>query len=153
MSRRLTSDDERVSNIEIEIGNEEPRLRIWQAGELSETCLPPLHSVLFGVFQVVDCKLRAEGEGDVGHGGESYIDFAYGSDESRFSGVHRFSIVHSSDKRLDGSRSVQIHQQTMCCNPSVDKPLKPEFMMDFHMAYSQLLFKEGVAKITKWLER
>lgn len=142
-----------MSNVQIEISNEEPKLRIWQADELSETRLPPLRSVLFGVFQVVDCKLRAEGEEDVRQSGESYIDFAYGSDESRFSGVHRFSIVHSGDNKLDGSRSVQIHQQTMCCNPSVDKPLRPEFMVEFHMAYSQLLFKEGIAGITKWLGR
>ncbi|PKS05138.1 hypothetical protein jhhlp_008505 [Lomentospora prolificans] len=136
------------------IGHVGPEKKLWLAKELPDTQLLPLHTALFGVFQVVDRKLNDEIPEDNGRSSQSYVDFGFGSDQGGFSGVHRFSIVRPKDGGAldDGRRTIQIHQQSTYCNPISTKPLKPDAMYTFHMMYAQLLFREGVSEIVRWLE-
>ncbi|CAI4212038.1 unnamed protein product [Parascedosporium putredinis] len=127
--------------------------QIWSAKEIPEMGLPRLHTALFGVFQVTDRSLDVKHPGKDGQAMHSYVDFSFGSDTARFAGVHRFSIVHPAEQEeSDGKRIVQIRQESACCNPISTEPLKPEIMYTFHMAYAQLLFREGVSEIVRWLE-
>ncbi|KAM5354046.1 hypothetical protein ACJ41O_000696 [Fusarium nematophilum] len=119
---------------------------IWSLSDLHDTQLPPLHSVIFGTFQTLDTHIAAL-PCSAESRSQSYIDFGFGSDEAGFAGVHRFAVVRSGD---DG-QTVQIHCQSMSCNPRVDRPLRPRWMFAFHKAYADLLFREGVSEIKRWL--
>ncbi|CAH0027462.1 unnamed protein product [Clonostachys rhizophaga] len=126
--------------------------RLWSTKDLQDNKLPPLHSVLFGVFQVTDKNL-AERSGS--EPSESYVDFAFGSDETVFAGAHRFAVVRyprSSQQPADEPTTVQIHSQSIVCNPLYDRPLRPQFMFTFHLAYADLLFRDAIAEVTQWLQ-
>lgn len=115
---------------------------------MSDNQLPPLYSELFGVFQVIDAQIDPKSHLKDQQGRtESYIDFGFCSDQSRFAGVHRFSVVRSNGES-PSQQAVQIHLQSMTCNPMVNKPLAMQSMFKFHLAYAELLFREGVSQVT-----
>lgn len=124
------------------------RTNIWSANDLSDTKLPLLNTVLFGVFQTLDLHLATQQLDGPGRT-ESYVDFGFGSDSYSFGGVHRFAVVRSRDD--EGKETVQVHCQSMSCNPSVDKPLRPWWMFEFHKVYADLLFRDGVSEIKTWM--
>ncbi|KAF4468020.1 hypothetical protein FALBO_5114 [Fusarium albosuccineum] len=127
------------------------RTDIWSLKDLSDSKLPSINTVLFGVFQTLDKNLAAQGElQDAPGRSESYIDFGFGSDQFPFAGVHRFAVVRSKEKASE-QQTVQVHCQSMSCNPKVNKPLRPEWMFGFHMAYANLLFRDGVSEIKRWM--
>ncbi|KAI5460872.1 hypothetical protein BGZ63DRAFT_358057 [Mariannaea sp. PMI_226] len=110
--------------------------------------LPPLHSVLYGVFQVLDVQLESSQSSlSSGTPTESFIDFGFGSNQFIFAGAHRFSVVRSAEKSANGRELVQIHCYSTSCNPTEDKPLGPGFMYTFHAIYNSFLFREGVAMV------
>ncbi|KAH7000469.1 hypothetical protein EDB80DRAFT_724019 [Ilyonectria destructans] len=122
--------------------------KIWYKKQLSEDQLPPLYSELFGVFQVIDTRMDPKsGVKDKQDRTESYVDFGFCSDQSQFAGVHRFSIVRSNESSTAG-QTVQIHLQSMTCNPTVNKPFAIGFLFPFHLAYAEFLFREGVSQVT-----
>ncbi|KAH7140913.1 hypothetical protein EDB81DRAFT_724228 [Dactylonectria macrodidyma] len=122
--------------------------QIWEVSQLSDNQLPPLYSELFGVFQVIDAQIDPKSHLKDQQGRtESYIDFGFCSDLSRFAGVHRFSVVRSNGES-PSQQAVQIHLQSMTCNPMVNKPLAMQSMFKFHLAYAELLFREGVSQVT-----
>ncbi|KAM0430926.1 hypothetical protein ACHAPT_005560 [Fusarium lateritium] len=126
------------------------RTDIWSTKDLSDTTLPSVNTVLFGVFQTLDLHLTAQDQLKDGPSRtESYVDFGFGSDRFRFGGVHRFAVVRLRDEREQ--ETVQIHCQSMSCNPSVNKPLRPWWMFEFHKAYADLLFRDGVSEIKRWM--
>ncbi|KAJ4321741.1 hypothetical protein N0V84_005174 [Fusarium piperis] len=124
------------------------RTDIWSRNDLSDTKLPSLNTVLYGVFQTLDLHLTQQLKDGPGRT-ESYVDFGFGSDKFMFGGVHRFAIVRSKDE--EGEETVQVHCQSMSCNPSVNKPLRPWWMFEFHKAYADLLFRDGVSEIKRWM--
>ncbi|KXJ87017.1 hypothetical protein Micbo1qcDRAFT_167769 [Microdochium bolleyi] len=83
---------------------------IWSKAELSEKRLPPLNSILFGSFQVLDTHIvdssaratttttkHADSHSDAhddkaNTDQESYIDIGFGNDRTQFAGVHRFCV-------------------------------------------------------------
>lgn len=118
-------------------------LQVWSIRELSSVKLPPLDALLFGAFRVVDIQLAER---------ESYIDFAFGSDDGAIAGVHRFSVAghpESHGRRPRGTRAVSITFAHSGCNPRENKPLGPEMIQSLHLWYAMLLFREGVAKTIK----
>ncbi|KPM34800.1 hypothetical protein AK830_g11771 [Neonectria ditissima] len=131
------------------IENQATVARFWSTKDLSDHKLPPLHSVLYGVFQVLDIKLPQKNDTKSQQGStESYIDFGFGRDQRQFVGVHRFSVVRPNDRPPTGQRTVQIHRQSMTCNPTVNRPVGPGFLYHFHNIYAQLLFREAVAEVS-----
>ncbi|KAF2262392.1 hypothetical protein CC78DRAFT_618620 [Lojkania enalia] len=119
--------------------------RIWSGSELSGETLPPLHTVLFGTFQIVDRKIHDQyRENYESSATPSYIDIAFGSDRSRFSGVHRFSISRDGTKDDD---TIRIEFSDVVCNPSENRAPVPELMVAFHNKYAMLLFREAISNV------
>lgn len=139
------------TNLWLGLASWPPSTHIWSRAELPEERLPPMHSILFGVFQVVDVQLRHTDKGATAGHNESYVDFGWGSDQANFDGVHRFSVIRPINDPLSNRKIVQIHLQCLACNPQVDRPMGPGFLVPFHNKYSELLFREGVAEILKTL--
>jgi hypothetical protein len=86
---------------------------------------------------------------------DSYIDFAFGSDDGFIAGVHRFSVSRNNDHKEEedhdskNTMSVTIEFAHKGCNPKEDKPLKPDVLQTLHLWYAMLLFREGVAEVMK----
>ena len=132
----------------LEIKTPETIPQIWEVNQLSEDQLPPVYSELFGVFQIIDTQIDPKSHLQDQKGRtESYVDFGFCSDQSRFAGVHRFSVVRSNEAS-PSQRTVQIHLQSMTCNPTVNKPLGMQSMFKFHLAYAEFLFREGISQVT-----
>ncbi|KAF5231330.1 hypothetical protein FAUST_9300 [Fusarium austroamericanum] len=109
-------------------------------------------SILFGVFQVLDSHVTdLENTKNSTKQTESYVDFGFGSDSTRFAGVHRFTVVRQQAESNSKEQQVQIHFQHMTCNPIVNKPLGPRWMLGFHEMYADYLFRDGVAEIKRWM--
>lgn len=126
---------------------------MWSKLELSNTSLPSLNTVLYGVFQVSDVQLTPQNNGgSLKEPTESHIDFCFGSDEFRFAGVHRFRITRTPTGVAGDPVKVQVHSQSTSCNPIKESPVGPSFMYSFHKVYALLLFSEGVAEIKRWLD-
>ncbi|CEI66625.1 hypothetical protein FVEN_g10177 [Fusarium venenatum] len=129
-----------------------PRTNLWSLQDIPETNLLPINSVLFGVFQVLDSRIAdLETTKNSTKQTESYVDFGFGDDSTAFAGVHRFTVVRP---RADGNskrQKVQIHFQNMTCNPTVNKHLGPQWLMDLHEIYADYLFRDGVAEIKRWM--
>lgn len=105
-----------------------------------------MDSIIFGAFQVVDKKLESEGRD------ECYIDFAYGSSQRSFAGVHRFSVERLSrpvDGGDDEEDTVRLSMSCMTCNPQEDKKVAPEWSSTLHRMYAMLLFREGIANLVR----
>ncbi|KAF2465867.1 uncharacterized protein BDR25DRAFT_204293, partial [Lindgomyces ingoldianus] len=118
-------------------------LRIWSASELSEDRLLPMHTMLFGVFQVIDKKLEIQSDDNRTH---SYIDVAFGSDTSSFAGVHRFSVYRpthlpTSPATGAGTTEIEIEYPSTACNPIRDQSLTG-VLVPFHRFYAMILFRE-----------
>jgi hypothetical protein len=116
--------------------------------------MQPLHTLLFGAFRVVDSHIESRTAQHTSQETQSYIDFAFGSDEGYIAGVHRFSVSRSEPEKknqpdTDSTTTVTIEFAHAGCNPRENKPLKPDFIQSLHMFYSILLFMEGVAEVQK----
>ncbi|KAF3807373.1 hypothetical protein GCG54_00008830 [Colletotrichum gloeosporioides] len=120
--------------------------RVWTVSGISSFKLPTLHSLLFGAFQVCNIELQYEDK-DAGDGPStrSSIDFAYGSDQGRFAGAHRFSVIRDSNR----SDVIRVVFESLSCNPTVNKPFGPEFALVFHRAYAMLLFQDSIASLVQ----
>lgn len=121
---------------------------IWSQNALDESILPPLHTALFGAFQVVDRFVEdAHAKRAANIAQSSYVDFAFGSDNSSFAGVHRFTVHRDNKSGPGDSDVISITFASMACNPIQSKPRIPGILYTFHKFYAQLLFREGVAKV------
>jgi hypothetical protein len=129
--------------------------QIWSTSQLSVYKLPPPQALLFGVFRVVDSHVEIDAPQQQDSTTCSYVDFAFGSDDGFIAGVHRFSVTRTltmgveNEKDADGTRNVTIEFAHSGCNPKENKPLKPDILQTLHLWYAMLLFREGVAEVTK----
>ncbi|KAJ9624616.1 hypothetical protein H2204_010798 [Knufia peltigerae] len=127
--------------------------QIWSCNDLSQSKLPSLHSTLFGAFRVVDYHIptTTNTAQDPGLSDETgYVDFAFGSDTSYFSGFHRFSIHRdrlSDSTAHSSSETVTITNSCVACNPSSNTLVGLDRFRAFHEFYAMLLFREGVARV------
>ncbi|PTD11097.1 hypothetical protein FCULG_00011575 [Fusarium culmorum] len=129
-----------------------PRRNLWSLQDIPEKNILPINSVLFGVFQVLDSHVSdLENTKNSTKKTESYVDFGFGSDSTGFAGVHRFTVVRQQADSNSKEQQVQIHFQHMTCNPIVNKPLSPQWMLGFHEMYADYLFRDGVAEIKRWM--
>lgn len=127
---------------------------IWSQSELSRETLPPLHSVLFGVFRVADRDFR------IGAPRHSYVDVAFGSENGYVAGVHRFSVRREGRGGDgdgdgggigDGGREERVLIEFSCLgySPKENTLLKLKAWQTFHLWYAMVLFREGVAEVMK----
>ena len=137
---------------------------IWSGRQLPRGQLPPLGSILFGTFQVIDLQIC--NHDDIASNTyvpeDSYVDVGFGSDRSSFAGFHRFSVSRhaGTDDRIDefpetnsssahDTDSVRITLSSLSCNPTQDRPRGSSLLRSFHSMYSMFLFREGVANVLR----
>ncbi|KAG4288138.1 hypothetical protein FPRO06_05790 [Fusarium proliferatum] len=120
--------------------------KLWSCTELPEVSLPPVNTILYGVFQVLETEIGAK---VAPNRTESHIDFGFGSDSDVFAGVHRFVVVRT--KQEMSEEKVQIHYESMACNPMQNKPLRPRILFKFHEFYADLLFRDAISEIKQWM--
>lgn len=123
---------------------------IWSPVDLRADILPPVHSLLFGAFRIVDAKISiiTGALSQIPKRQSSFVDVAFGADDGFIAGVHRFSVAESKDVTIsEGKRVVTITFAHISCNPREDAPLGPEFLQTLHLWYAMLLFREGVTTI------
>jgi hypothetical protein len=66
-----------------------------------------------------------------------------------FAGVHRFVVVRTKEEKSE--ETVQIHYESMACNPAQNKPLRPRILLKFHEFYADLLFRDAISEIKQWM--
>ncbi|KAH7390965.1 hypothetical protein DE146DRAFT_150438 [Phaeosphaeria sp. MPI-PUGE-AT-0046c] len=129
--------------------------RYWSVDELPKHELPPLHSLLFGVWRMTDKHINNQASQNAQTTQESYVDLAFGADDWNLAGVHRFIVSRDSseskiqDQTSDDTVNVRIEFAHAGCNPRKDERLKPDFLEPLHNLYAILLFREGVAEVLK----
>lgn len=141
------------------------------------TKLPPVSSIIFGTFKVLDVHIADKPSHQKTAGGTeavSYVDLGFGSDEAWFAGAHRFSVSRSvcdtstrgaRDSReelsgtgtaqQDGCETLVIGFHGMTCNPQKNRPkgMFERLLFKFHLVYADLLFRESVGELVKFLGR
>ena len=115
---------------------------IWAMKDIDEQAMPPLHTKIFGIFQVLGVELPASTNTGAR---ESVVDIGFGSDTARFSGFHRLSIERT-------STSAHLHLACTSCNPTSDTPLNSGILRSFHTVYAMLLFRAAVAHVKERLD-
>jgi hypothetical protein len=77
----------------------------------------------------------------------SYVDYGFGSDESRFAGCHRFRVTRlppalETLETTDGQ--IRIDLEHFRCNPQKNVPSLAERFQWFHFLYAKALFANGI---------
>ncbi|KAF2712122.1 hypothetical protein K504DRAFT_426062 [Pleomassaria siparia CBS 279.74] len=116
---------------------------IWSASQISSKTLPPLHTVLFSAFQVVD--IHIEEPSPRSQKTHSCVDFAFGSDTFYIAGVHRFSVWRNAGV----SESVKMEYSDTAFNPKAKQTLPSQTVWSFHLVYAMVLFREAVARVMR----
>ncbi|KAE8318428.1 hypothetical protein BDV41DRAFT_376428 [Aspergillus transmontanensis] len=109
-------------------------MTIWDHTKIPSSKLLPLGSRLFGSFKLIDKHIsKAPGLGP------SYVDYGFGSDQSRFAGCHRVQVTRSPQ--------TEISLQQFICNPTKNTPSVRGDLEKFHFVYAKLLFADGVRSV------
>lgn len=123
--------------------------QIWDVEQISESSLSPVSTKIFGAFQVLDVQTHAQFHS---FETESHIDIGFGNDQSRFAGVHRFSVLRNSE---DAESQDHVILKFSCQVATGSKPNLVASIMQYagflHGIYADLLFRESVGEVEKWL--
>lgn len=115
---------------------------VWSSNQISDFSLPPLHTLLFGAFKVVDIW-HVQTDQD-----ESGVDLAFGSDSGTFAGCHRLSVATVEERE---ESSAYLAFSCMTCNPTEGEKgswtKRFPFMLKVHNMYSELLFRAAVGNV------
>ncbi|OAA38988.1 hypothetical protein BBO_06841 [Beauveria brongniartii RCEF 3172] len=139
--------------VQLELASTTVPAHIWNAAKLSETSLPELHTVLFGVFRLADVHLAdddATGDSSSTTTTQSHADFLFGSDLTQFAGCHRLSVQRQEVDAVGGTQKVQVQLQCYACNPQSDAPANG-ILLGFHRLYASALFRETAGQMYRWL--
>ncbi|KAL8358876.1 hypothetical protein RB601_008224 [Gaeumannomyces tritici] len=118
---------------------------------------PPVHSKLWGAFQVLDSGPQgapsASTAGAGAGGARVFVDLGFGfsGPRSTFAGVDRFVVQRQKDDDGDygasaGGQTITISYLAHACDPSQDRPLSA-VLFAFHRVYARLLFRNGLAAV------
>ncbi|KAL8369491.1 hypothetical protein RB595_000014 [Gaeumannomyces hyphopodioides] len=120
---------------------------------------PPVHSKLWGAFQVLDSGPQGPTVGapsigtSTARAGGAFVDLGFGlsGPRSTFAGVNRFAVLRQKDDTGDdaasaGGQTITISYLAHACNPSEDRPLSA-VLFAFHQVYARLLFRNGLAAV------
>lgn len=109
-------------------------MTIWDYTKIPSSKLLPLGSRLFGSFKLIDKHISKAPGLD-----PSYVDYGFGSDQSRFAGCHRVQVTRSPQ--------TEISLQQFICNPTKNTPSVRGYLEKFHFVYAKLLFADGVRSV------
>lgn len=123
--------------------------QIWDVEQISESSLSPVSTKIFGTFQILDVQTHSQA---LSSETESHIDIGFGNDQSRFAGVHRFSVL----RNFEGAESQNhVILKFSCQVATGSKPNLVASILQYtgflHGIYAELLFRESVAEVEKWL--
>ncbi|KAL8420798.1 hypothetical protein RB594_003562 [Gaeumannomyces avenae] len=109
---------------------------------------PPVHSKLWGAFQVLD-----SGPQGAPSASTVFVDLGFGfsGPRSTFAGVDRFVVQRQKDDdggygASAGGQTITISYIAHACDPSQDRPLSA-VLFAFHRVYARLLFRNGLAAV------
>lgn len=108
--------------------------------------LPP-YSRVVDLFQVTDSHI-VDRKTDSSNESTSFVDFAFGCDDSTFAGAHRFSVNRSHED----PEAVTIGFSCIVVNPGSGRNMVPPGTAIFHRAYAILLFRDALAEIQDVLQ-
>ncbi|KAI1363810.1 hypothetical protein F5Y08DRAFT_231472 [Xylaria arbuscula] len=138
------------SAAELDIGPE-----IWDLSSISPKLTPPIASLLFGNFLVLDSSLMTPTQRDqlpsdyARHAKppHAFVEFTYGGEDLGLVGSHRFEVSrHEVEKDAEVEECVKITFSCVVCKPKTG--LGPSsFLQPFHVLYSHLLFSDGVRSV------
>ncbi|KAL2754118.1 hypothetical protein ACRALDRAFT_1063059 [Sodiomyces alcalophilus JCM 7366] len=70
---------------------------------------------------------------------------------STFSSVYRFRVKrtggHGSLYGDNNKAVVTVDLASLSCNPTVNRPVAPQFLHNIHQKYLKLLFRDGMAEV------
>ncbi|CAG8956209.1 hypothetical protein HYFRA_00003589 [Hymenoscyphus fraxineus] len=120
---------------------------LWKASEIPKSSLLQVGDVISGAFKMTDYHLQGPSEFST-----SYVDFCFGSDESRFGGCHRFAIIReasgesNADGETEGNKEEQfkVLLEHFRCNPQINADSWAEYIPWVHYWYAMLLFADAV---------
>ncbi|KAK4495097.1 hypothetical protein PRZ48_013424 [Zasmidium cellare] len=117
------------------------------SGQLSESSLPPLYTLLIGAFQIVDIWQTKADDNECG------VDFAYGWNTGTFAGCHRLSVTTLQE---GGASYLRLTLACLSCNPMDDGRRSwvetLGFLSVFHKVYAEVLFRAVVGDVVTKLE-
>lgn len=128
---------------------------LWIKSQLSRNRIPPLGTVFYGGFQVLDKEITPA---SASAPRSSFVDIGFGSDTATFAGSHRFEVIteENVDPKSDGADGVDGHGDSgdvvvklshFRCNPLQNKPSGAEWIRWFHIIYAKMLFNDGIGEI------
>lgn len=118
--------------------------------------MPDLGSLLVDNFLVVDSSAASPEQRQNMYpssldrarpGSGAFIDFASGSDDSRFSVWNRFAVTCERDGAKENMVTLT-YTQTLC-NPTKGKSMVPEWFMPVHVLYAKMLFKDAIGEVLR----
>lgn len=113
-----------------------------QRSDLPSDKLLPLYARVVDLFQVTDSYIVDRSKDQTAES-ESFVDFAFGCDDSTFAGAHRFSVSRSPED----PESVTIGFSCIVVNPGTGKNMVPPGTSVFHRVYAMLLFRDALAEL------
>ncbi|KAH8889098.1 hypothetical protein GQ53DRAFT_843162 [Thozetella sp. PMI_491] len=126
---------------------------IWHLSSLSASVVPPLGSLLFGNFILLDSSAASVEERDAmfpcSNPGSRpdcvFAEFTAGSASIEFISSHRFEITR--EKTAEEGEMVKITFSHVNCNPTGNASRIRSWMKSLHVLYSKLLFSDGVREV------
>lgn len=117
---------------------------VWKSCDLPNSHLLPIGSCLFGSFRMLDKHIDKPSDHS-----SSYVDYGFSSDESSFTGCHRFRVTRVASAKLEGEANelepqVRVDLEHFRCNRQKNELSKAEFIERFHFVYAKSLFANGI---------
>lgn len=116
--------------------------------QISDSTFLPTYTKIFGTFQIIDSQTHSQA--DSSEGAESYIDIGFGKGQSSFAGLHRFSAFRPTSESQDHV-ILQFACQVASGPRSNFVASTLQYTGFFHRFYADLLFRESVGQVEKWL--
>ncbi|KAI8623681.1 hypothetical protein F5Y19DRAFT_353073 [Xylariaceae sp. FL1651] len=129
----------------------------WSLSALSRTRSPPLGSLLFGNFLLLDCSAASVQERNQIYSSpvqackpnHAFAEFIAGSDKSVFAVSQRFEVVREESGPGHETEWVIITASHILCNPLTGQRIIPDWMGLFHRIYAKLLFADGILEVLR----
>jgi hypothetical protein len=118
-----------------------------QRNQLPCEQLLPVNSRVVDLFQLTDFHV-VDRATDTSGTNESFVDFAFGSDNGTFAGAHRIYV----SRAPDDPEAVTIGLACIVVNPATGKNMVPPGTAVFHRIYAMLLFRDSLAEIKNELQ-
>jgi len=130
---------------------------IWSLSRISAAALPPLGSLLFGNFLLLDSSATSSEHRKALFPSSTgiprpcflFAEFVFGTDTSRLAGSIRLEVEREKDDSAAGEEFVRLRYAQMRCNNVTGGFAGPKWFTPVHLLYARLLFADGVREVMK----